>query len=765
MAWTRDDIDDRLNRQLEPVLSSRRTTARVTEVVCSLQPAQQERVLTLFDVAVASNEEIGYQFLVNVPEAIVKRGPHGLHGWLLEALDRYDQGGMYPAVQFLNEIHREQRLAGTQTHQAVRLDDVARVLETYVNGLSRRRLTVDVGEVAFTDGETLFLPSQVAAFPAAEDNFRLYKVMTTLQWAQLANATFRVRLEEVDWPPAAGVDAVDDLGGLEAFLGLFPDPQLATRLFLFAEGVRLEGWLGGELPGLARVLGEVKLGLARVRPMVGGLAPRAAFFDSLGRWYLHGSPPGADGNGTGVAAAVARLSTLRAPGVTVEQSAAAVAALYPSVAALAGGGEAPPTVPYLGELRPAQVAATLRRQRAAEAQAFRTAIARLLGERPEDVAPRDIELRPKGDGRSPERLQAGESPSEDLVFQLWVDGRSLEIPGEVQSLIHTILDDLGEVPAEYLVAGGNAPGYLMTERDAEECAHGDAQPGSYVYDEWDYRRSSYRKRWCVVHERPTAASAEPAVERALAKYAGVVTTLRRQFEMLRTEERWLRRQRYGTDIDLDAVVEAVADARAGIEPDDRLFSRVQRAERNIAVAFLVDMSGSTKGWINQAQKESLALLCEALEVLGDRYAIFGFSGMTRLRCEFFTIKQFDQPYDDGVRMRIAGIEPQDYTRMGPAIRHTARLLGEVEARTRLLITLSDGKPDDWDHYRGATGIEDTRRALIEAKRQEIYPFCITIDREAHDYIAHMYGAVNYCLVEDVRILPRKIPEVYRRLTT
>ena len=89
----------------------------------------------------------------------------------------------------------------------------------------------------------------------------------------------------------------------------------------------------------------------------------------------------------------------------------------------------------------------------------------------------------------------------------------------------------------------------------------------------------------------------------------------------------------------------------------------------------------------------------------------------------------------------------------------------IEQATRLLITLSDGKLDDWDHYRGATGIEDTRRALIEAKRQEIHPFCITIDREAHDYIPHMYGAVNDCLEEDVRTLPRKIPDVYRRLTT
>jgi nitric oxide reductase NorD protein len=463
-----------------------------------------------------------------------------------------------------------------------------------------------------------------------------------------------------------------------------------------------------------------------------------------------------------VAEAVEKFASLRVPGATAEASATVAAAVYPLAAGLPGGGDAAP-VPYLGELRPGQVAATLRRLRAGEAHAFRTAVARLLGKLPERGAEERIEVRPQGETDKVRRGDGVRPVPAVVDYELRVDGRPVEIASELRALIHTVIDDLGQIPPEYLVAGGNAPGYAMSD-GGDRSPRAAAKQEGFLYDEWDYRRGSYHKDWCLVRELPTAASAEPVVERALAKHAGVVTTLRRQFELLRTEDRWLRRQRNGSDIDLDACIEAIADSRAGSEPDERLFTRVQRAERNIAVAFLVDMSGSTKGWINQAQKEALALLCEALEVLGDRYAIFGFSGVTRLRCDFYTIKGFDQHYDDGVRMRIAGIEPQDYTRLGAAIRHTTRLLAEVEARTRLLITLSDGKPDDWDHYRGATGIEDTRRALIEAKRREIYPFCITIDREAHDYIAHMYGAVNYCLVEDVRTLPRKIPEVYRRLT-
>jgi nitric oxide reductase NorD protein len=180
---------------------------------------------------------------------------------------------------------------------------------------------------------------------------------------------------------------------------------------------------------------------------------------------------------------------------------------------------------------------------------------------------------------------------------------------------------------------------------------------------------------------------------------------------------------------------------------------------------VIDMSGSTKGWINDAEREALVMLCEALEALGDRYAIYGFSGMTRRKCEVFRIKRFEESYGDTVRSRIAGIEAQDYTRMGAAIRHLTGVLNGIDARTRLLVTLSDGRPDDFsDNYRGEYGIEDTRQALLEAHRSGVKPFCITIDREARDYLPHMYGAVSWTLVQDVAKLPLKVAEIYARLT-
>ena len=270
----------------------------------------------------------------------------------------------------------------------------------------------------------------------------------------------------------------------------------------------------------------------------------------------------------------------------------------------------------------------------------------------------------------------------------------------------------------------------------------------------------------MLHEVDVEPGDPAFIDTTLERYTVQVGQLRRTFELLRGEDKWLKKQPAGDEIDLDAVITAYSDLRSGRELPEQLFQRRQRVERDIAVMFMVDMSGSTKGWINDAERAALVLLCEALDVLGDRYAIYGFSGITRKRCEIYRIKRFDEPYDDTVQRRIAGIKPQDYTRMGVAIRHLSALLNAVDARTKLLITLSDGKPDDYsDNYRGEYGIEDTRQALIEAHRGGIHPFCITIDREAREYLPRMYGAVNYTVIEDVAHLPLKVADVYRRITT
>ena len=495
------------------------------------------------------------------------------------------------------------------------------------------------------------------------------------------------------------------------------DPARALEWLNFLETVRLKAQIARVLPGLARDLtglrGDTSDSDARYAPL---REANASVQDSI-----------------------SLLNTLRLTGDV-------------------------PRHAWMGILRPADAAAARAARLAREKSELQAALAALLDEQSnptgeklgnaESAANFEVNVKTKA---------AGESDNE-LEFELHLGGEPIAPPDHVRNLLHSIIQDLGEIPDDYLTPADNNANQV----DAEDAHNSDGRDdqAAFYYNEWDYQRRHYRKDWCMLRERDAPPGDGDFVSATLKKFAPQVTQLRRSFAMLRGEDRLLKRMKHGDDIDLNAVISAYADMRSGRELSDRLFTKRHKAERNLAVMFMVDMSGSTKGWINDAEREALVLLSEALEALGDRYAIYGFSGITRKRCEIFRVKRFDEPYSEIVQQRIAGVLPQDYTRMGVAIRHLTALLQAVDARTKLLITLSDGKPDDYsDNYRGEYGIEDTRQALLEAHRAGIKPFCITIDHQARDYLPHMYGAVNWTLVDEVSHLPLKVADIYRRLAT
>jgi nitric oxide reductase NorD protein len=497
----------------------------------------------------------------------------------------------------------------------------------------------------------------------------------------------------------------------------FADPEKALRLFHALETIRLDSCVAAEFPGLYREMQQLR-----------NEAGDAAY------------PP----------AWATYIKQLRQPQATVEDTYNALAALY--------DGELPAPCDYQGLLFPERARQVMLARIAREKQQLRAALSRLIGN--QDKAPADVEgLIPRFRDKKMNRERGDD-------FELSLDGQPVAMPDGLRGLMKSIAQDLGEIPQDYLSLGADSEYDRSNEAQNSQTEWEPAEHDEYLlYNEWDYRRQHYRKEWCMLREVDVEPRNEPFVQRTLEKYAALAAKLRRTFEMLRDENKRQKKQKYGDDIDFDALVEAYADLRSGREMTERLFIKLHKVERDIAVMFMVDMSGSTKGWINDAERESLVLLCEALEILGDQYAIYGFSGITRQRCQLFHIKRFDERYTDLVKSRIAGMKPHDYTRMGVIIRHLSKLLNGIDARTKLLITLSDGRPDDYDGYGGDYGIEDTRQALFEAKHNGIHPFCITIDNTARGYLPHMYGAANYTLIDDVRKLPLKVADIYRRLTT
>jgi hypothetical protein len=330
----------------------------------------------------------------------------------------------------------------------------------------------------------------------------------------------------------------------------------------------------------------------------------------------------------------------------------------------------------------------------------------------------------------------------------------------------------------------------------------------FVYDEWDFRANEYRPRWCMVHEKEMSSGDAGFYRDTLAERASLLTMIKKQFELVMPEMyRKQKRLEDGEELDFDPMLEAVIDLRVGSTPDEKIYWRRNKTERSVAVAFLLDMSASTAEAIEEAkrpnddwgapddpveymvwlrsrrteglrksykrivdvEKEGVVLLINALETLGDDYGIYGFSGYGRENVEFYVIKDLDEKFTEEIPRRIDRIAPLHATRMGPSIRHATQKLANQDSRSRFLFLISDGRPQDRGYSREGVekeyAVHDTRMALMEARREGIVPFCLTVDKQGHDYLKVMMDDFNYEVLPDVSLLPQRLLMLYKRLTT
>lgn len=336
-------------------------------------------------------------------------------------------------------------------------------------------------------------------------------------------------------------------------------------------------------------------------------------------------------------------------------------------------------------------------------------------------------------------------------------------------------DALSELPEARLVSTPGRPKEVLLSDDppearARRAAAANARNAERItYPEWDYRVGAYRDPGATIV--PQIASAGPLqwVDRTIAEHRAMLDAVRRQFEMLRARRMRLRKQLDGDDVDLEAYIDGHADFCAGLPLTQRLYQTRRPARRDLAIMLLIDISGSTDGWVSSnrrvidVEREALLLVSIALEGMAEPYSILAFSGEGPHGVTVRTVKAFDERYGETVAQRIAALEPERYTRAGAAIRHAAALLMREPAQHRLLILLSDGKPNDMDEYEGRYGVEDMRQAVTEAKMQGIFPFCLTIDRQAANYLPRVFGPNQYALLSKPDLLPTVLIDWMKRL--
>ncbi len=313
---------------------------------------------------------------------------------------------------------------------------------------------------------------------------------------------------------------------------------------------------------------------------------------------------------------------------------------------------------------------------------------------------------------------------------------------------------------------------LKLDLDLPANAYDDTPLGPGVLlPEWNYKTQQLVADHCCVQPMLPKNSHPTELPERLQRSAH---RLRRQFQALAPQRNRRFGQIDGMDLDLDRVVRFFTEVKSGkAESTGNFYLDTPRNERSLACLLLADVSLSTEAWVGKGQqassvidvvKDSLMLFAEALQASGDAFGLYGFSSLKRKQVRYLTLKGFDESYNEVTRGRIAALSPGFYTRMGAAIRQSTEILLKQPAHKRLLLLVTDGKPNDLDHYEGRYGVEDTRQAVLEARKAGLVPFCVTIDREAGEYLPHLFGTHHYVVVPDATRLPKVLTRLYSTLS-
>ncbi|HEX5873924.1 MAG TPA: VWA domain-containing protein [Pyrinomonadaceae bacterium] len=639
------------------------------------------------------------------------------------------------------------------------LDTVQHLLRLYVEALTGREVEIAPlaavpDEARIDDGRTIHLPSLVNEFGDDDLDFRLYKVLAAHAAGQIEFGTYdrggmlpaahaaitaRYSKENVDALDAFAIaDQMLHVGpegddearintdeiGYREVLKVFPMTQLARRVFGTLENGRIDRRLRRTYRGLNRDLDLIRQHLSRSRPRINEMPGSLVPFELLFQITMLGGAR--DDARIAYGQIVSEIETVVSEYLTREQSTVADTLMATTR-----------VYDLFQNVMP--VDDSVQQVETPEDQS-----------EPDDDSAATEQMKQRQSQTMPQRRDARE------LFNAWNDPSPEGDPDELTG---------AEAWSE-----ADTPEHVLAEGEV-----------AYNYDEWDRELTDHRLGWCRVVEKKVKQGDRAFVEQTKERYKGVISSIRHQFQLMKPENLTrVANEVDGEEFDLNAVIDYVIDRRADGQQSERIYTKRLRRRRDVAVSFLLDQSSSTARTIGrhplqpytrpgrriiEIEKEGLVLMSEALEAVGDVYAINGFTSEGRRNVKFYVVKDFDEKYGDEVKRRIGGINYQNNTRLGAAIRHATAKLAKQDARTRLLIVLSDGRPYDHDYGDARYAREDTREALRQAKNEGITPFCITIDRESEAELRDLYGEIGYTIIDDVLSLPERLPGIYRRLTT
>lgn len=771
-------------------------SALLPAILHSLDESQRAQMFSHLGRIAQGFSSCAVPFLRTVDRAFEEGGDEGVELWVARGLELAANSEAAACAHYRLETRTAHKLL-TERSAGVGFEEVDALLRRYLVMMSRRTFQLYTGPGIWyrppligREDIGLRLPERVDLFSTSEDNQLFYKLSAAHIAGRWEYGTYDFDLDELvakGWAPPENEDVErKDLVGL---IESFPNPLLASALFVLLDGARIDAALARDFRGLSSDLSRLGKAYADL-PLAGALDRHserllASLFQmTVASRATAELEPRLRRQSELLESAV---ELLKGPQATVYDSAALLITFYASLAFADAVGDEEDAGGFIDAggatvIDPYDILGDDGNYDGGNASPKGRDKTSVVGEEKLEGS-LEMELEPDG----PDRPGSGQPMSVEELRELLEQGADVQITqeqGEItEGLGLYVTDLLGKLPPgaieelrEKIKEGGAA---AVSQWLIEQ-----ATSDHYLYDEWDHTINDYRRDWCRLYEIEGEDDTGVYVSRVQADSGELVSKLKREFQMMRPEQfRKVPRMEDGQEFDLNALVEAHADRRTRQTPSERLYVSRRREERDVATLFLVDMSASTDEPLPAAVqpegievprrvidvcKDTLVVMASVLEEIGDAYAIHGFSGHGRENVEYFHVKEFSDRLSDRAKGRLGGIAPKRSTRMGAALRHSADKLSRVSAKARHLILLSDGFPQDFDYgddRRSSTyGIRDTMRALQELEREGVRTFCITVDPAGHDYLGEMCPSSRYAVIDDITRLPEELPRIYRQVT-
>jgi len=688
------------------------------DLMATLPDEDRRRFQRMVSAVLSDSPKAALSVAKSLPTLLGVMDDTSLSQFVARALQRHE-AAPHRLDGFLRMESKDSHRTAEDVQEGISLASLHRPLSLYVRAHCGETVQIRPGDGrSYTDGRHLYLPARSAQFGDERDEDALW-VMAALAAGHIEFGSLNIRLDLIagDWPTAR-----PDEMPYERMLRAFDNTSIARALFVIFEAARVKAAVRLAYPGMARrmdALGPLSspdFGRTAVDVVLAALHAGlngGSIEDDLAESILDDVDP--------------------SEWSSVHQTVSSVQAVYPRLRALLKDADEFGGVPELG-LEPGALS---EEDKAVERKAA-DLLSRLDEEADWEAARHEAKSRGDeglGYTEMSEFLDRNEAPSGPL--------QTVDEDDSTMRLMHKDVDR----------------------------SRGERR---WRYPEWDDDLGDYKPDWVGVIEFHLSAGETGFVDDVLAEHGHMITRLRRTFEAMRPDQaRPKRGLNDGDTLDMDAVIADRIARRAGVSGPAGLYTARRPVQRDVSVAFLVDMSSSTNEHINSAgkriidvEREALVVTAEAVDALGDQMAIYGYSGFGREAVAFYVAKEFEESYGPTIRQRIGRMGWKLENRDGAAIRHAVQRLIQAPTKTRLLILLSDGKPLDGGcaDYNSHYAQMDTRMALVEARRAGVHPFCITVDPHARDYLRRMYGENGYTIIDSVDDLPARLPALYRQLT-